>query len=101
MHDHRVRHHILDGHRPSRPPPHRRMTLGLSLAAALTLAAAPAIRAQNIRTVVTPEATAVRWDNNLGLENKALYGGRVDLEFDRWISLEGYFHTNNGVQTAA
>lgn len=91
---------------PSRAPPHRRRATWHRFAFASTgllaiIGMAESAAAQIIRTTITPGATAIRWKEELGLEDKALYGGSLDFDFDRWVALQGYFFTNTGVETAA
>ena len=55
---------------------------------------------QSLGYTFTPAASGISWEDGLGLRNKALYGGALSIDFERWLSLQGYFFTNNGVAAA-
>lgn len=79
----------------------RSLVLAGPLAAApFALAAAPArLAAQGVGYTVAPQATQVRWANDLGLDNALLYGGNLSFDFERYLSLQGSYFTNSGVQS--
>lgn len=47
--------------------------------------------AQQLRYTLTPTAQWVRWDDDLGIDDAFLYGGRAGFSFGEYIELQGYF----------
>ena len=75
---------------------------GACLAFGLALVAAPRTGDANIEGVsytLSPTVEFVRWDQDLGLENTQLYGGRLGLNFGRFMALEGFYGRQDGVET--
>lgn len=77
----------------------RRSTGALVTAVAL-IAGAPALEAQGLGYTLTPAATSIRWTDALGLNASTLLGGQVGFDFERYVTLQGYYFTNDGVRTA-
>lgn len=73
-------------------------TVGLS-AAAFAIAA-PAAHAQGISYTIAPAAASLNWDKDLGLKNHSLYGGQASIDFERLVSLQGYYLTNDKINSA-
>jgi hypothetical protein len=48
---------------------------------------------------LAPGAEWVLWDSDLGLEDNVLYGGRLSLNFGRYIALRGYYFGNSEIET--
>jgi len=48
---------------------------------------------------LAPTVDYIMWDDELGLEDVALYGGRLSLNFGRLVSLQGHYFTNDKVDT--
>ena len=65
--------------------------IGLCAAAALLLPFAAEAGAQDLRYSLTPVGQRVLWDDELGLANGWLYGGRVGFLFGDWIELQGFY----------
>lgn len=61
---------------------------------------ATAVHAQGITYTLAPAATSINWDKDFGLKNHSLYGGQASIDFEQLVSLQGYYFTNNKVNTA-
>ncbi len=48
---------------------------------------------------LAPTVDYMMWDDELGLEDVAVYGGRLSLNFGRLVSLQGHYFTNDKVDT--
>lgn len=84
-------------------PPTRQTRVGNTLVAlsVALLAAQPSdARAQGITYTIAPTGASLQWDRDLGLRNHSLYGAQASLDFERLISLQGYYLTNDGVKSA-
>lgn len=73
----------------------RRLALGVA-AAALLLPPASEAAAQELRYSLTPVGQRVQWDDDLGLENTWLYGGRAGFLFGEWVELQGFYLRSGG-----
>ncbi|MDQ6611094.1 MAG: porin family protein, partial [Gemmatimonadota bacterium] len=56
--------------------------------------------AQGISYTLAPAAASLNWDKDLGLKNHSLYGGQASIDFERLVSLQGYYFTNDKISTA-
>ena len=83
---------------PYRPRCARRVMAATALAAG-ALAPGGAL-AQGVGYTVAPAASSIQWTDRLGLDNTSMYGGILSFDFDRFASLQGFYFTNSGVQTA-
>lgn len=61
---------------------------------------ATAVHAQGITYTLAPAATSINWDKDFGLKNHSLYGGQASIDFEQLVSLQGYYFTNDKVNTA-
>ncbi|MDQ3605083.1 MAG: hypothetical protein M3418_02680, partial [Gemmatimonadota bacterium] len=77
----------------------RHLVCSLAMAAAL-LPASP-LGAQGIGYSLTPTVNFLRWDDDLGIRNTYLYGGRLSFDFGPALSLGGYYLTRQGAETDA
>lgn len=77
-----------------------RTSAGALVTAAALIVGAPALDAQGLGYTLTPAATSIRWTDALGLNASTLLGGQVGFDFERYVSLQGYYFTNDGVRTA-
>ncbi|MBC8088915.1 MAG: hypothetical protein H7Z40_16745 [Phycisphaerae bacterium] len=75
-----------------------RNALSLTLGASLLLPGAAV--AQGISYSIAPAGASVSWDRDLGLKNHSLYGAQASIDFERLVSLQGYFFTNDKINTA-
>jgi outer membrane protein OmpA-like peptidoglycan-associated protein len=64
------------------------------------VAVASPVSGQGLRLRVAPEATTVRWDDALGLQNATFFGGGLALDFGRYVTLRGTYGTAGTVGTA-
>lgn len=71
------------------------VALGLSL---MTNGAANALP-HGLSISAAPTVDYIMWDDDLGLEDVALYGGRLSLNFGRLVALQGHYFTNDNVDT--
>lgn len=71
----------------------------LTCALAATAAGPARLAAQGVGYTLTPQVSQVRWAKALGLDNGYLYGGNLSFDFERYLSLQGYYFTNSGVQS--
>lgn len=75
-----------------------RSTLALSLGMSCLL---PGLsRAQGISYSIAPAGASLAWDKDLGLKNHSLYGAQASIDFERLVSLQGYFLTNDRINSA-
>ncbi|MGV3710238.1 MAG: outer membrane protein [Gemmatimonas sp.] len=72
----------------------------LAIAAAAAATVARPANAQGISYTIAPAATSVQWDSDFGLRNHSLYGGQASIDFERLISLQGFYFTNDKINTA-
>ncbi|MFH1680463.1 MAG: hypothetical protein ABIH26_07450 [Candidatus Eisenbacteria bacterium] len=68
-------------------------------ALALLPAAAAAAGIAGVSYTLTPGAEWVQWDEDLGLKDDVLYGGRLSLNFGRYIALRGHYFGNTEIET--
>ncbi|HSW28638.1 MAG TPA: hypothetical protein VLH75_03995, partial [Longimicrobiales bacterium] len=77
---------------------------GVTRFAAAALAAAllapAALGAQGLTVRVAPEASAVRWEEKVGIEDATFLGGGLSLGFGRYVTLRGSYRTAGTVGTA-
>lgn len=74
---------------------------GLIVAAAAAGIAVPAhLGAQGLSLRVAPEASAVRWKEEVGLEDATFLGGGLSLGFGRYVTLRGSYRTAGTLGTA-
>lgn len=79
----------------------RRSALPVLACAVGALALAPALGlAQGISYTLAPAGASLSWDRELGLKNHSLYGAQASIDFERLISLQGYYLTNDRINTA-
>lgn len=76
----------------------RMMMPGTIIVLALTSTSNAA--AQGISYTVAPAVQSINWDSDFGLKNHALYGGQASIDFERLISLQGFYFTNDKINTA-
>lgn len=69
------------------------------LVALLVPAIAAAAGLSGLSYALTPGVDWVQWDEKIGLEDDLLYGGRLSLNFGRYIALRGYYFGNSEVGT--
>lgn len=58
------------------------------------------VASQGITYTLAPTAASLQWDRDLGLRNHSLYGAQASLDFERLISLQGYYLTNDRIKSA-
>ncbi|MHB1193620.1 MAG: OmpA family protein [Longimicrobiales bacterium] len=84
-------------------PPHT-APLGPTRATAAVVAAAllapSALGAQGLTVRVAPEASATRWEEEVGIEDATFLGGGLSLGFGRYVTLRGSYRTAGTVGTA-
>jgi hypothetical protein len=91
--------------RPSNPVPRLLRLRPFFLAAAILTVLAAArpgpvgAQPEGISYTLTPTVNALRWDNDLGLEDTELYGGRLGIDFGRLVALQGYYTQRDNVDT--
>lgn len=68
-------------------------------AAMCTLAAVDG-NSQGISYSIAPAVQSINWDSDFGLKNHSLYGGQASIDFERLISLQGFYFTNDKINTA-
>jgi len=73
----------------------------LALFCALSLGLAGSVGAQpeGLSYTITPTYNVVQWDDEIGLEDAQLYGGRLGIGFGRLAALQGYYLTRPDVET--
>ncbi|MEP6781407.1 MAG: hypothetical protein ABJC26_16030 [Gemmatimonadaceae bacterium] len=76
-----------------------RLVVSITVATVFFLQA-PSAGAQGISYTLAPAAASLSWDKDLGLKNHSLYGGQGSIDFERLISLQGYYLTNNKINSA-
>ena len=81
----------------SRTAPHG-VALPAALAAALLVPTA--LAGQGLAVRVAPEASAVRWEEKVGIEDATFLGGGLSLGFGRYVTLRGSYRTAGTVGTA-
>ncbi|MHB1225585.1 MAG: hypothetical protein ACYC2G_16280 [Gemmatimonadaceae bacterium] len=64
-----------------------------------TLALGGDIQAQELRYTLTPTAQWVKWDDELGIDDAYLYGGRAGFSFGQFIELQGYYLNRGRINT--
>jgi len=57
-------------------------------------------RSQGITYTLAPAASSIQWDKDFGLKNHSLYGGQASIDFERLISLQAFYFTNDKVNSA-
>ena len=68
--------------------------------AALVVAALPApAQVEGVRFSLEPGADYYLWDDNMGLKDSPLYGGRLSADLGRFVALQGYYVVNDRVKT--
>ncbi|MEO6446687.1 MAG: hypothetical protein ABIZ91_09750 [Gemmatimonadaceae bacterium] len=68
------------------------------LAAAGTLLTASPMGAQQLGYTLLPTASLVTWDDNLPLEDRWLYGGRLSLLFGPLVELQPFYMRGNKLE---
>ncbi|MEP6836356.1 MAG: outer membrane beta-barrel protein [Gemmatimonas sp.] len=85
-------------------PRHFLKSAGLLLATAATTGAlslnATVAHAQGISYTLAPAVSSLQWDKDFGLKNHSLYGGLASIDFERLISLQAFYFTNDKVDAA-
>lgn len=75
------------------------LACGLFLAI-MALAETPAVaQVSGVSYTFSPTYEVVRWDEDLGLEDTALYGGRLGMNFGRYLGLQGFYLTRSNVDS--
>ncbi|MEP6765913.1 MAG: hypothetical protein ABJB66_16480 [Gemmatimonadaceae bacterium] len=78
-----------------------RLVVSIAVATVLSISLqARIVSAQGISYTLAPAAASLSWDKDLGLKNHSLYGGQGSIDFERLISLQGYYLTNNNINSA-
>lgn len=80
-----------------RQPRFKRALQALSIAA-LGIPIAMPLAAQELRYNIAPQATRIQWDNDLGLKDANLLGGRFGFTFNQYIGLHGFYLTRSNVR---
>lgn len=80
--------------------PERRMRHALAFAVGASVFAPSTLFAQGISYSIAPAGASLSWDRDLGLKNHSLYGAQASIDFERLVSLQGYFFTNDKINTA-
>lgn len=77
------------------------LLLFLAVATAVSLCAVDAAQAQpeGVSYTITPTYNMVQWNDEIGLEDTELYGGRLGISFGRMVALQGFYLTRNDVRT--
>lgn len=81
-----------------RPP--RPRTAATTLLLLTTFGGASTLEAQGLSVRLAPQASSVRWADDVGLDNGAFYGGGLALGFGRFVSLQGSYRFANALQTS-
>jgi len=76
----------------------RRAALSVTVGASLLSAKDAA--AQGISYTLAPAGASLAWDRDLGLKNHSLYGAQGSIDFERLVSLQGYYLTNDRINSA-
>lgn len=73
----------------------------LAFVSALCLCLSGSVGAQpeGLSYAITPTYNVLQWDDELGLEDTQLYGGRLAIGFGRLAALQGYYLTRADVGT--
>jgi len=69
------------------------------LVALLVPALAAAVGLSGLSYTLTPGVDWVQWDDKIGLEDDVLYGGRLSMNFGRYIALRGFYFGNSEIGT--
>lgn len=80
-----------------RPPRFKRALHALTIAVLGTASAVP-LAAQELRYNIAPQGTRIQWDNDLGLKDANLLGGRFGFTFNQYIGLHGFYLTRSNVR---
>ena len=75
-------------------------TRAAAAALAVLLLAPSAIGAQGLTVRIAPEASATRWEKEVGIEDATFLGGGLSLGFGRYVTLRGSYRTAGTVNTA-
>lgn len=79
---------------------HRAHGLATGALIACTLLSAARVNGQGISYTLAPAVQSINWDSDFGLKNHSLYGGQASIDFERLISLQGFYFTNDKISTA-
>jgi hypothetical protein len=60
--------------------------------------AVPSVHAQELRYSIAPQAERIQWEDELGLEDANLFGGRFGFTFNKYIGLHGFYLTRSNVR---
>ena len=77
----------------------RRKAATPALLLGLSLATAPAFAGglQGLSYSIMPGVDYVQWNNKIGLKDDTLYGGRLGLNFGRYVALLGFYFFNSEI----
>jgi hypothetical protein len=86
---------------PGPPRPRSRFPAALAALVALLVAATAPSLAQipGSSYTLSPTYDLLRWDDELGLEDTELYGGRLGLNLGHYIAVTGFYRGRNDVPT--
>jgi len=85
--------------RPNRLVPAVVLSLVLACAAPLCIVDRAHAQPEGVSYTLTPTFDVVQWDDEIGLDDTELYGGRLGISFGRMVSLQGFYLARNGVRT--
>lgn len=71
----------------------------IALVALVSTATAENRRVEGVSYTLIPTIEALRWDEEMGLKDTELYGGRLGINFGQLLSLQGYYMGRDGVRT--
>ena len=77
-----------------------RASLAIATLLTLLLPTPRGLHAQGLSVRVASEASAVRWEEEVGMEDAAFLGGGLSLGFGRYVTLRGSYRTAGTLGTA-
>lgn len=80
-------------------PPRSSLLIILACALGLCLAASARAQPEGVSYTITPAYDVLQWDNEVGLEDTELYGGRLGISFGKLAALQGYYLERQDVRT--
>ena len=77
------------------------LVLGVVAVLAVAVSANPPVAAQDgrVQFSLAPGLDYYLWDDNMGLKDDNLLGGRLSADFGKFVSLRGYYLMNDAVKT--
>ena len=77
------------------------LVLGVVAVLAVAVSANPPVAAQDgrVQFSLAPGLDYYLWDDNMGIKDDNLLGGRLSADFGKFVSLRGYYLMNDAVKT--